>query len=173
MSESDSSLKQTLFDAMKEAMRAQDKARLGTLRLALAEIKKEELAARAQSAKESAKESAKGTKDSKDDPQLDDSRIVSLLDKMVKQRRESIKQYEAGKRKDLADVEKAEIEVLQEFLPQQLAADEVAALVKQAVKASGAAAMKDMGKVMAALKPQLAGRADMGLVSKLVKEALS
>lgn len=169
----DSSLKQTLTDAMKDAMRAQDKARLGTLRLALAEIKKEELAERAKPKDGKDSQGVQDAQGAQKDAQLNDSRIISLLDKMVKQRRESIKQYEAGKRKDLADVEKAEIEVLQEFLPQQLSADEVAALIKQAVAASGAKAMQDMGKVMAALKPQLAGRADMGLVSQLVKKALS
>ena len=148
----DSPLKQSLTEAMKDALRARQKERLGTVRLALAEIKRVEV-------------------DERIDP--DDTRITAILDRMVKQRRESIKQYEAGGRTELAAAEQAEIQVLQEFLPAQLDAEEVAALVKQAVADTGAASMKDMGRVMAAVKPQVAGRADMAVVSQLVKDAVS
>jgi len=149
---SDSPLKQQLTEAMKDAMRAKDKQRLGTIRLALSDIKKVEV-------------------DERIDP--DDERITSILDKMVKQRRESIKQYEDGGRPELAAIEQAEIDVLQEFMPEQLDEAQIDAIIADALKSTGAASMQDMGKVMSVVKPHVTGRADMGLVSKKVKDALS
>jgi len=148
---SESPLKITITDAMKNAMRAKDKERLGTVRLILSEIKKVEV-------------------DERIDP--DDSRIISIMDKMVKQRRESIKQYTDGGRPELADKEQAEIEVIQEFLPQPLTNAEIDAIIADAIASSGAASMQDMGKVMGAIKGQLTGRADMGAVSQKIKAAL-
>ena len=148
---SDSPLKQKFTEAMKDAMRAKDKPRLGTIRLALAEMKRIEVDERID---------------------LDDARVIGVLDKMVKQRRESIKQFEAADRIELADVEKQEIEVLQEFLPQALTEDEVEAIIKAAVSESGAETMKDMGKVMGLVGPQVVGRADMAEVSKTIKSLL-
>lgn len=150
MSESD--LKIKISDAMKDAMRAKDKERLGTIRLVLSEIKKVEV-------------------DERIDP--DDARITSIMDKMVKQRRESIKQFTEGGREELAAKEQSEIEVIQEFLPQQLTEDEITAIINEAVASTGASSMQDMGKVMGVIKPQLTGRADMGTVSKIVKNSLS
>lgn len=148
----ESPLKLRLTEAMKDAMRSRDKARLGTVRLALAEIKKVEV-------------------DERIDP--DDTRILSLLDKMIKQRRESVKQYEAGNREDLAAVERAEIVVLQEFMPSALSDDEIKAIIQAALASTGATGVQDMGKVMAAVKPQVAGRADMSAVSLLIKAQLA
>ena len=148
----DSALKQKITEAMKDAMRAKDKARLGTIRLALAEIKKIEI-------------------DERIEP--DDVRVTAVLDKMIKQRRESVKQYEAGARQDLADVETAEIAVLQEFMPQALAPEEVAAIIGQAMRDSAAASVQDMGKVMALVRPLVVGRADMAAVSQMIKQQLS
>ena len=149
---SDSPLKQQLTEAMKDAMRAKDKQRLGTIRLALSDIKKVEV-------------------DERIDP--DDERITSILDKMVKQRRESIKQYEDGGRPELAAIEQAEIDVLQEFMPEQLDEAQIDTIIADALKSTGAASMQDMGKVMGVVKPHVTGRADVGLVSKKVKDALS
>ncbi len=146
-----SPLKEKLTNAMKDAMRAKDKERLGTIRLALSEVKRVEV-------------------DERIDP--DDARILSILDKMVKQRRDSIAQFTDAGRTELADKEQAEIEVLQEFLPSQLSETEVEALVQEAVASTGASSMQDMGKVMAQVKPQVVGRADMGMVSQKVKAAL-
>ncbi|MGR5116144.1 GatB/YqeY domain-containing protein [Photobacterium damselae] len=140
-----------LKDEQKAAMKARDKARLGAIRLALAAIKQREV-------------DEKIT--------LADDNIVAVLTKMVKQRRDSVAQYEAAGRQDLADVELAEISVLEEFMPQPLSDDEVAALLDEAITATGAAGMQDMGKVMGVLKPQIQGRADMGKVSQLVKTKL-
>jgi len=148
----DSALKQRLTEAMKDAMRAKDKVRLGTIRLALSEIKKIEV-------------------DERIEP--DDVRVTAILDKMIKQRRESVKQYEAGARQDLADIETAEIAVLQEFMPQALSADELAAIISKAMSDSGAASVQDMGKVMNAVRPLVVGRADMAAVSQLIKQQLS
>lgn len=148
----DSALKQKITEAMKDAMRAKDKARLGTIRLALAEIKKIEV-------------------DERIEP--DDVRVTAVLDKMIKQRRESVKQYEAGARQDLADVETAEIAVLQEFMPQALSAEEVSAIIGQAMRESAAASVQDMGKVMALVRPLVVGRADMAAVSQMIKQQLS
>ena len=149
---SESPLKTEITNAMKDAMRAKDKERLGTIRLVLSEIKRVEV-------------------DERIDP--DDARITSIMDKMVKQRRESIKQYTEGGRQELADKEQSEIEVIQEFLPQPLSEEEIDALIAEAVSATGAASMQDMGKVMGMLKPKLAGRADMGNVSQKIKATLS
>ncbi len=148
---SESPLKITITDAMKDAMRAKDKERLGTVRLILSEIKKVEV-------------------DERIDP--DDSRIISIMDKMVKQRRESIKQYTDGGRPELADKEQVEIEVIQEFLPQPLTDAEIDAIIADTIASTGAASMLDMGKVMGAIKGQLTGRADMGAVSQKIKAAL-
>lgn len=149
---SESSIKQALTAAMKDAMRAKDKARLGTIRLALSEIKRVEV-------------------DERIDP--DDTRVIGILDKMVKQRRESIKQYEAGARQELADIEQAEIEVLQIFMPKALTEEELEAIVVAAMAESGAKSMQDMGKVMALVRPQVIGKADMGAVSQKIKAALN
>ncbi|WP_072668928.1 GatB/YqeY domain-containing protein [Vibrio injensis] len=141
----------TLKEEQKLAMKAKDKARLGTIRLALAAIKQREV-----------------------DEQitLSDDDILAVLIKMVKQRRDSVAQYEAANRQDLADVEKAEITVLEEFMPQPLSEEDVIALIDSAVAESQASGMQDMGKVMALIKPQIQGRADMGRVSSLVRAKL-
>ena len=146
------SLKDQLKDQQKLAMLAKDKARLGAIRLLMAEIKQREVDTRVE---------------------LNDEDILAVVTKMVKQRRDSISQFEAAGRQDLADKESAEIVVLQKFLPQQLTADEIAALIEQAITESGAAVMADMGKVMAVLKPKIQGRADVGAVSAQVKTRLA
>ncbi|MCE7603575.1 GatB/YqeY domain-containing protein [Vibrio fluvialis] len=142
----------TLKDEQKLAMKAKDKARLGTIRLALSAIKQREV-----------------------DEQitLSDDDILTVLTKMVKQRRDSVTQFEAANRQDLADAEKAEITVLEEFMPQPLSEEEVVALIESAIAESEPAGMQDMGKVMALLKPQIQGRADMGKVSGLVRAKLA
>lgn len=149
---SDSPLKEAITDAMKAAMRAKDKPRLGTIRLALSEIKRVEV-------------------DERIDP--DDARIIGILDKMIKQRRESIRQYESAERPELAAAEQFEIEVIQEFLPQALTADELSQIIESAVAESGASSMKEMGKVMEVVRPQVVGRADMAEVSKQIKALLA
>jgi uncharacterized protein YqeY len=148
----DHPLKQSITDAMKDALRAQDKARLSTIRLMLAELKKVEVDERIV---------------------LPEDRIISILDKMIKQRRDSVKQYNDGGRPELADAEAAEIEIIQEFMPQALSEEEITAIVNQAIVDAAATSMQDMGKVMNAVRPQLAGRADMAIVSQLVKLQLS
>jgi len=145
-------MKKQINDAMKEAMRAKDKPRLGAIRLIQAEIKRIEVDERIE---------------------IDDTRVLAILDKMVKQRRDSINQYEAAGRQELADVEVQEISVIQDFLPAALSDAEIAAMVEAAVTSSGATSMADMGKVMGILKPQIQGRADGGAVSGLVKAALN
>nr|WP_276559668.1 GatB/YqeY domain-containing protein [Aeromonas salmonicida] len=145
-------MKDQLKDQQKLAMLARDKARLGAIRLLMAEIKQREVDSRIE---------------------LNDEDILAVVTKMVKQRRDSISQFEAAGRQDLADKESAEIVVLQEFLPQQLTADEIAALIEQAITESDAAVMADMGKVMAVLKPKIQGRADVGAVSAQVKTRLA
>ncbi len=136
---------------MKAAMRAKDAPRLAAIRLLLAAIKQKEIDERVE---------------------LTDADVVSIIDKMIKQRRDSIAQYEAGKRQDLADAEKFEITVLRAYMPQALSEVEIAAAIAAAIQTTGAKAMSDMGKVMAVLKPELAGKADMGKVSALVKARL-
>jgi uncharacterized protein YqeY len=145
-------LKAQITEAMKDAMRAKDVPRLSALRLLLAAIKQREVDERIE---------------------VDDAGVIAIIEKMFKQRRDSISQYDAAGRQDLADVEKFEITVLQAYMPQALSESEVDAIVAQAVASSGATSVKDMGKVMAAIKPQLAGRADMGKVSALIKTKLS
>ena len=146
-----SPLKAQINEAMKAAMRAKEKERLGTIRLVLAEIKKVEV-------------------DERIDP--DDVRVTSILDKMVKQRRDSMKQFADAGRDELAAKGQTEIEVIQEFLPQPLSEEEIASLIEEAIASTGAASMQDMGKIMGLLKPQMAGRADMGKVSGLIKQRL-
>jgi len=145
-------MKTQLKDAMKEAMRAKDKSRLSAIRLIQAEIKRVEVDERID---------------------IDDARVLAILDKMVKQRRDSISQYQAAGRQELADVEIAEINVIQDFLPAALSEAEIAELVQSAVSQTGAVSMADMGKVMGILRPQIQGRADAGAVSGLVKAALN
>ncbi len=149
---SDCPLKQTIIDAMKSAMRNQEKARLGTIRLIQAALKQKEVDERVE---------------------LTDQDVLTILDKMVKQRKESIKQYTAADRQELADQEATEIEVIQTFLPAQLSAAEVDTMIAEAMAQTGATSMQDTGKVMGVLKPQLQGRADMGAVSQKIKHALS
>ena len=144
-------LKDQVTEDMKAAMRARDSARLSTVRLLLAAMKQKEVDERVV---------------------LTDTDILAIIDKMVKQRRESIAQFERAARNDLADVEKAEIVVLTAYLPQQLSEAEVGQEIAAAMAEAGASGVKDMGKVMALLKPRLAGRTDMGKVSGLVKSKL-
>jgi len=146
-----SALVAAVKDAVKDAMRSKDKPRLSALRLITAEFKRVEVDERVE---------------------VDDTRALAILDKMSKQRRDSIKQYEDAGRADLAEVEQYEIDVLSEFLPEALTEDELAKLVADAVAQSGAAGMQDMGKVMGILKPQVQGRADMAQISQLVKSQL-
>ena len=137
---------------MKAAMRAKESARLSTVRLLLAGIKQREVDERIE---------------------LDDAQVLSVIEKMIKQRRESIAQFEKASRNDLADVEKAEIQVLSGYMPAQMSDADVEKLVQSTISETGASGAKDMGKVMAALKAKLAGKADMGKVSALVKAKLS
>ena len=146
------SLKQQITEDMKSAMRAKDTARLGAIRLLLAAMKQREVDERIE---------------------LTDTDVVTIIDKMIKQRRDSITQFEAAKRQELADAEKFEISVLQTYMPQPMTEAEVATAVAAAISSSGAKTPQEMGKVIALLKPQLAGRADMGKVSALVKTQLS
>jgi len=146
------SLKTRLQTDMKSSMKSGDKNRLGVIRLMLSAIKQVEVDERIE---------------------LDDSRITAVLDKMAKQRRESIAQFDKAGRDDLSSIEKAELEILQEYLPEALSEDEINALVEQSISATGAATIKDMGKVMGMLKPQLQGRADMSQVSQLIKSRLA
>jgi len=146
------SLKEQIHTAMKDAMRAKEKARLGAIRLIQAEVKRIEVDERID---------------------VDDQRLIAIMDKMVKQRRDSIAQYEAAGRAELAAVEVAEIAVIQDFLPTALTENEIDALIQQAITSTGAESMRDMGKVMGILKPQIQGRADAGVVSGAVKKALA
>jgi len=146
------SLKARITEDMKTAMRAKDTARLGAIRLLQAAIKQREVDERIE---------------------LDDMQVVEAIEKMLKQRRDSISQYEAANRHDLADVEKFEVTVLQTYLPQALTEDEINALLEKVVTETAASGIKDMGKVMAAIKPQVVGRADMGKISGLIKARLS
>ena len=145
-------LKQRIQEDMKSAMKAGEKERLGVIRLILSAIKQVEVDGRIL---------------------LDDAQVITVLDKMLKQRRDSITQYTAAGRTDLADVESAEVVVIQEYLPQALTETEIEALVEQAVAEAGASSIAEMGKVMALLKPNLQGRADMGAVSTRIKARLA
>lgn len=141
-------LKERIKEDMKAAMKSGDKARLGVIRMVLAAIKQVEVDERIE---------------------LSDDRVIVVLDKMLKQRRESIKQFRDAERQDLADIEEAEIAVIQDFLPQQLTDAEIDAMVADAVAEVGAASLKDMGGVMALLKPKMQGKADMAVVSARIK----
>ena len=145
------SLKAQISEDMKNAMRAKDSARLGTIRLLQAAIKQREVDERIE---------------------LDDSNVIAVIEKMLKQRRDSISAYESANRNDLADVEKFEVSVLHTYLPQQLTEDEIKDILEKVVADTGAAGIKDMSKVMAAIKPLVAGRADMGKISGLIKTRL-
>ena len=145
-------LKERITDDMKNAMRARDTARLGAIRLLLAAIKQKEVDERIQQ---------------------DDGAIVQVIEKMLKQRRDSIAQFQTAGRQDLVDIESFEMTVLTAYMPQALGADEVQAIVDQAVAESGARGIQEMGKVMALAKPKLAGRADMAQVSALIKAKLA
>ena len=146
-----SAIKGQILEHMKLAMRSQDKERLSTIRLILAAVKQKEVDERIE---------------------LTDIDVLAILDKMVKQRRESISQYQAGNRPDLADKESAEIEIIQEYLPSQLSDAEVDTLIADAIKETNANSVRDMGKIMAIIKPKVQGRADVGAVSAKVKTAL-
>jgi len=144
-------LKERITDDMKSAMRAGDKERLGTIRLALAAIKQREVDERIS---------------------LDDGQVIAVVEKMIKQRREAITQFQSGGRADLVAKETAEIAVLQGYLPAQMSEAEIDALIAQAMAATGAASVKDMGKVMAFVKPQAQGRVDMGALSARIRQKL-
>lgn len=147
-----STLKIQLKDAMKSAMRAKEKDRLGTIRMIQAEIKRIEVDERID---------------------ISDERVLAILDKMCKQRRDSITQFTEANREELADIERAEMVVIQEFLPAALSDEELQTIVAKAITDSGAESMRDMGKVMGLIKPQAQGRADMGAVSKIIKNMLN
>ena len=146
------SLKARISDDMKTAMKAKEAAKLAAIRLLLAAIKQKEVDERVE---------------------LDDAAVAAVIEKLVKQRKDSVTQYEAANRQDLADAEKAEIAILAAYLPEKMSSEEIAAAVAAAVAQTGAKGPTDMGKLMGVLKPQLAGKADMGEVSKLVKAALA
>jgi uncharacterized protein YqeY len=146
------SLKGNITEDMKTAMKAGDKDRLKVVRLMLAAIKQIEVDKRVE---------------------LDDAGVLAVLTKMVKQRRDSVEQFEKGNREDLASIERAEIDVIQQYLPEQLGADELAAMVDEVINETGAAGIRDMGKVMGQIKAKAAGRADMGALSAIVKERLN
>ena len=146
------SLKDQVTEDMKSAMKAGDKDRLKVVRLVLAAIKQVEVDKRIE---------------------LDDAAVLAVITKMVKQRRDSVEQFEKGGREDLARIERDEIAVLDTYLPEQLSADELAAMVDDVIQATGAAGIRDMGKVMGQIKAKAAGRADMGAVSATVKERLN
>ncbi|MEA2079930.1 MAG: GatB/YqeY domain-containing protein [Pseudomonadota bacterium] len=145
-------LKDKLQQDMKDAMRGRDKRSLGVIRLILAAIKQREVDERIE---------------------LDDAQVTAVLDKMTKQRRDSLEQFEKAGRDDLAEQETFEINILKAYLPEQLSDAEIDALIDEAIQATGASSMKDMGKVMGQLKPRLQGRADMGAVSGRIKNRLS
>jgi uncharacterized protein YqeY len=147
-----SALKNNLQDAMKVAMKAGDKQRLGVIRLIFSALKQIEVDERIE---------------------LDDTRIISVLDKMIKMRRESISQFDKAGRDDLSSIEHAEIDVIQTFLPQALSESEVEAIINEAISKTGAASIKDMGKVMGLVRPLIIGRGDMGAVSETIKTILS
>ena len=147
------SLKVRILEDVKDAMRARDKARLGTLRMVTAAIKQREV-------------------DQRTSP-LDDASVVAVLEKMLKQRRESARQYDGAGRADLATAEREEIGVIERYMPRALDSSEIDAMIEAAVEDAGAATMKDMGRVMGLLKPRVQGRADMGTVSAAVRARLS
>jgi len=144
-------LKKRIQDEMKAAMKAREKRRLGIIRLILAAVKQREVDERIE---------------------LDDTQVLAVLDKMVKQRRDSIEQYEKAGRTDLAEQEAFEIGVLKEYLPEAMSEEEISTLIKDAIANTGAESLKDMGKVMGAIKPKAQGRADMGAISAVVRQRL-
>ena len=148
----ESNLKEIITESMKSSMKARDKNRVKTIRLALSEIKRVEVDTRNEQS---------------------DAQIITILDKMVKQRRESIKQFKIGGRQELAAQEELEIEILNEFLPQALSEEEINSLIHSAIANSQAESVQDMGKVMAIIKPQVIGRADMAIISKKIKSFLT
>ena len=152
MTEATEGLRQRIESDMKTAMRAKDKERLGTIRLILAAIKQKEIDERIT---------------------LTDTDILAVLDKMVKQRRDSIAQFQQAGRQELADKENAEVTVIQEYMPAAMGENEVDAIIAEAITTVGASSPQDIGKIMGLIKPKLQGRADMGLVSRKVKEKLS
>jgi len=148
---SNSALKDQIQDAMKTAMKGGDKERLAVIRLMMSALKQIEVDERIE---------------------LDDTRVLGVLDKMVKQRRESISQFQSGGRDDLVAREQAEIDVIADFLPQALSEDEITTIINEAITETGAESMKDMGKVMGIVKPRITGRADVGAVSQKIKSLL-
>jgi uncharacterized protein YqeY len=152
MSETKNALSLRIREDMKAAMKAKEKVKLGVIRMILAAIKQREVDERIE---------------------LDDAQVLQLLDKMVKQRRDSIDAFDKASRDDLASVERAEIVIIQDYLPQQLSVEEIHEMIDQAIAGSGAQGMKDMGKLMGILRPQLQGRADMGQASGIIKQKLS
>ncbi|ACF50030.1 GatB/YqeY domain-containing protein [Stenotrophomonas maltophilia] len=146
------SMKLQLTEDMKAAMKAGEKHKLGVIRLINAAIKQREVDERIE---------------------LDDTAVIAVLDKMVKQRKDSVSQFEAANREDLAEIERAEIVVIEAYLPAKMGEAEIVAAIQAAIAETGASGPTDMGKLMGALKPKLAGQADMGLVSKLVKQQLA
>ncbi|SMR82737.1 MULTISPECIES: GatB/YqeY domain-containing protein [Stenotrophomonas] len=146
------SMKQQLTEDMKAAMKGGEKHKLGVIRLINAAIKQKEVDERIE---------------------LDDTAVITVLDKMVKQRKDSVSQFEAANREDLAEIERAEIVVIEAYLPAKMGEAEIVAAIQAAIAETGASSAADMGKLMGALKPKLAGQADMGLVSKLVKQQLA
>jgi len=145
-------LKLEISNAMKDAMRAKEKVRLGVIRMIMAAIKQREVDERIE---------------------LDDDQVTLVVDKMIKQRRESISQFDAAGRDDLSAIERTELEILSTFMPEQLSEDEIASMVEKALADAGASSMKDMGKVMGIVRPQAQGKADMSVVSQLIKDKLS
>ena len=146
-----SALKDQLVSDMKSTMKSGDKSRLAVIRLILSAIKQVEVDERIE---------------------LDDARVIAVIDKMAKQRRESITQFEKAQRTDLIEIEQSELKILQEYLPEALSDEEIDELIEQAIESTGATEIKQMGQVMGKLKPQLQGRADMGKVSQLIKSRL-
>ncbi len=144
-------MKKRILDDIKTAMRAKDKGRLGVLRLISSAIKQREVDERIE---------------------LDDTQVITVLEKMIKQRRDSIEQFTAANRQELADIEKKELEIIQTYMPKQLSDEEISALIDEAIASSGATSAKEMGKVIGILRPKLLGKADMGSVSSKIKQKL-
>ncbi|MCF6236118.1 MAG: GatB/YqeY domain-containing protein [Gammaproteobacteria bacterium] len=144
-------MKERILDDIKTAMRAKDKGRLGVLRLISSAIKQREVDERIE---------------------LDDTQVIAVLEKMIKQRRDSIEQFTAANRLELADIEKKELEIIQTYMPKQLSDEEISALIDEAIASTGATSAKEMGKVIGILRPKLLGKADMGSVSSKIKQKL-
>ncbi len=144
-------MKKRILDDIKTAMRAKDKGRLGVLRLISSAIKQREVDERIE---------------------LDDTQVITVLEKMLKQRRDSIEQFTAANRQELADIEKKELEIIQSYMPKQLSDEEISALIDDAIASTGATSAKEMGKVIGVLRPKLLGKADMGSVSSKIKQKL-